>query len=59
VPGPERLARLDAQQAARLALIAHHALGAYDLCHAALARLDALQPGNRAARYSQALRTAQ
>ena len=58
VPGPERLATLNADQTARLALIAHHVLGAYDLCHAALLRLDALQLGDRAARYSRALRAA-
>jgi hypothetical protein len=40
VAGPERLARLDAAAAAKLALLAHHVAGAFDLCHAALQRLD-------------------
>jgi protein O-GlcNAc transferase len=42
VAGPERLARLDAAAAAKLALLAHHVAGAFDLCHAALQRLDAV-----------------
>lgn len=56
VPGPERLAALDAGGAARLALIAHHVVGAFDLCHAALLRFDALQGGDFAARYARASR---
>jgi FkbM family methyltransferase len=54
VPTPERLARLSASGAARLALIAHHAMGAWDLCHAALARHDALKGGRLAPAYRQA-----
>lgn len=54
VPTPERLARLSASGAARLALIAHHAMAAWDLCHAALARHDALKGGRLAPAYRQA-----
>jgi FkbM family methyltransferase len=54
VPTPERLARLSASGAARLALIAHHTVGAWDLCHAALRRHDALKGGELAAAYRQA-----
>jgi FkbM family methyltransferase len=57
VPTPQRLAALDADGTARFALLAHHVLGAWDLCHEALQRLDLLQGGNRAARYLYALRS--
>jgi hypothetical protein len=56
VPGPERLAALDAGAAARFALLAHHVLGAWDLCHQALQRHDALRGGDLAAAYRQAHR---
>ncbi len=54
VPQPERLAALSADAAARLALAAHHMLGAYDLCHAALRRHDALTASDFAPRYRAA-----
>jgi FkbM family methyltransferase len=54
VPTPERLARLSASGAARLALIAHHTIGAWDLCHAALERHDAIKGGRLAPAYQQA-----
>jgi FkbM family methyltransferase len=54
VPQPERLATLTADAAARLALAAHHMLGAYDLCHAALLRHDELTAGDFAPRYRAA-----
>jgi FkbM family methyltransferase len=57
VPTPQRLAALDADCTARFALLAHHVLGAWDLCHEALQRLDLLQGGNRASRYLYALRS--
>jgi FkbM family methyltransferase len=41
LPAPERLAQLDADRALRLALIAHHLLGAWDHCHAALLQFEA------------------
>lgn len=41
LPAPERIATLDADRALRLALIAHHVLGAWDLCHEALLRHEA------------------
>jgi FkbM family methyltransferase len=41
VPAPERIAALDADRALRLALITHHVLGAWDLCHEALLRHEA------------------
>lgn len=56
VPDPRRMATLDADRAARMARIAHHMLGAYDLCHAALKRLDEVQGGDWAARYLEAQR---
>ena len=40
VPTPQRIDALGGAAAARLALIAHHVLGAWDLCHAALLRYD-------------------
>jgi FkbM family methyltransferase len=55
VPQPERLDSLSADAAARLALTAHHMLGAYDLCHAALVRHDALSSSDFAARYRLAM----
>ena len=54
VPTPERIAALDAGAAARLALIAHHVLGAWDLCHAALLRHDAVAGTVLAPRYRAA-----
>jgi FkbM family methyltransferase len=51
VPQPERIAALTADAAARLALAAHHMLGAHDLCHAALLRHDEVTGGDFAARY--------
>jgi FkbM family methyltransferase len=51
VPQPDRLATLSADAAARLALAAHHMLGAYDLCHAALLRHDAVSGSDFAPRY--------
>jgi FkbM family methyltransferase len=41
LPEPERIATLDADRALRLALISHHVLGAWDLCHEALRRHEA------------------
>jgi FkbM family methyltransferase len=41
LPEPERIATLDADRALRLALISHHVLGAWDLCHEALQRHEA------------------
>jgi len=41
LPAPERIATLDADRALRLALITHHVLGAWDLCHEALLRHEA------------------
>jgi FkbM family methyltransferase len=41
LPAPERIATLDADRALRLALIVHHVLGAWDLCHEALLRHEA------------------
>ena len=41
LPTPERLATLDADRALRMALLAHHVLGAWDLCHEALQRHEA------------------
>ena len=38
LPAPERIATLYADRALRLALITHHVLGAWDLCHEALRR---------------------
>jgi len=55
VPSPQRIHSLNADQAARLALLAHHVAAAHDLCHAALLRLDALQGSGWAARYLAAL----
>lgn len=57
VPTPQRLAALDADRTARFALLAHHVLGAWDLCHEALQRLDRLQGGTLAPRYLRALRS--
>jgi hypothetical protein len=51
VPQPDRLATLSADAAARLALAAHHMLGAYDLCHAALLRHDEVSGSDFASRY--------
>ncbi len=51
VPRPERIEALSADAAARLALAAHHMLAAYDLCHAALLRLDQTMGSDFAARY--------
>jgi hypothetical protein len=58
VPQPERIAALTADAAARLALAAHHMLAAYDLCHAALLRHDAVSGSDFAERYLQAMRAA-
>lgn len=58
VPQPERIAALTADAAARLALAAHHMLGAYDLCHAALLRHDEASGSDFAPRYLLTLRTA-
>ena len=44
VPSAERISAMSADAAARLALIAHHVLGAWDLCHAALLRFDGAHP---------------
>jgi protein O-GlcNAc transferase len=54
VPTPERLSRMTAEGAARFALLAHHVLGAWDLCHAALERHDTLEGRNLATAYRQA-----
>ena len=51
VPAPERIARLGADEAARLALLAHHVAQAWDLCHAALLRVDEVSGSVFAARY--------
>lgn len=51
VPQLERIETLSADAAARLALVAHHMLAAYDLCHAALLRYDELSATDFAARY--------
>jgi FkbM family methyltransferase len=51
VPTAERIAALSADAAARLALLAHHVLQAYDLCHAALQRVDVLGGRSLAAQY--------
>jgi len=56
VPTPARLATLDAGAAARLALVAHHMLGAYDLCHSALLHLDKVSDSQWAEPYFQAQR---
>jgi FkbM family methyltransferase len=58
VPAPERLAALDAGAAARLAVLAHHVLGAWDLCHRALQRHDQLGGGGLADAYLDAHRAA-
>lgn len=54
VPDPQRLAALSADAAARLALIAHHVLQAFDLCHLALERHDELVGSGFAPRYLEA-----
>jgi|GEM_PF-362245 len=54
VPTPERIDTLNAGAAARLALIAHHVLGAWDLCHVALQRHDGVTGGALAPRYGAA-----
>ena len=54
IPTPQRLATLEAPRAARFALLAHHVLGAWDLCHEALQRLDQLQGSALAPRYLRA-----
>jgi hypothetical protein len=54
VPTPERIGALDAAQAGRLALVAHHVLKAWDLCHEALQRRDALTGDALAASYRHA-----
>jgi FkbM family methyltransferase len=54
VPSPERIATLDLAGAVKLALLAHHMAQAYDLCHAALLRVDALADTDSAARYLEA-----
>ncbi len=54
VPAPERIAALGGGAAARLALIAHHVLGAWDLCHAALLQHDAVTGEALAPRYRAA-----
>ena len=51
VPTAERVARMTADAAARLALLAHHVAQAWDLCHAALLRVDELSGSDFAARY--------
>ncbi len=56
VPTPARMARLGADDAARLALLAHHVAHAWDLCHAALLRVDELTGSGFAARYLAATR---
>lgn len=58
VPAPDRLAALDADAAARLALLAHHVVDAADLCHAALQRFDAVSGSDFAPRYLQAVQAA-
>ena len=56
VPSPSRLAQLDAGRAARFALLAHFVLRAWDLCHQALQRHDALTGSCLAAAYGSAHR---
>ncbi len=51
VPSAERIAVLTLEAAARLALLAHHVALAWDLCHAALLRMDSLAGSDYAARY--------
>lgn len=51
VPTAERIAHMPADAAARLALLAHHVAQAWDLCHAALLRVDAVSGSDFAARY--------
>jgi len=55
VPGPERIASLSADAAARLALLAHHVVDACDLCHAALLRFDEVAHSDFAPRYLGAM----
>ncbi len=57
VPSPERMARLGADPAARLAQLAHHVAHAWDLCHAALLRVDEVSGSGFAARYRAAFST--
>jgi protein O-GlcNAc transferase len=54
-PQPERLATLSASENARLALLAHYVASSYDVCHAALLRLDAEAGSNFAQQYLQAM----
>jgi len=54
VPTAARLARLDPTASARLALVAHHMLGAFDLCHSALLQFDAASGSQLALRYLKA-----
>ena len=58
VPTPARIGRLSADDAARLALLAHHVAHAWDLCHAALMRVDEVSGSHFAARYLAAQRRA-
>jgi FkbM family methyltransferase len=51
VPTPERISRMPADAAARLALLAHHVARAWDLCHAALLQVDSASGTDFAARY--------
>ena len=51
VPTPERISRLTLDAASRLALLAHHVARAWDLCHAALLRVDGISGSDFAARY--------
>ncbi len=51
VPTAERIANMPADAAARLALLAHHVAQAWDLCHAALLRVDAVSGSDFAPRY--------
>ena len=51
VPTAERIARLTPEAAARLALLAHHVARAWDLCHAALLRVDEVSGSDFAAHY--------
>lgn len=51
VPTPERIARMNLDAASRLALLAHHVAQAWDLCHAALLRVDEVSGSDFAARY--------
>jgi FkbM family methyltransferase len=55
IPTPARIAALTAAAAARLALVAHHMLAAFDVCHAALQRHDAVAGSDFAPRYQAAL----